>query len=143
MLQHPAEPPCFDRARVIVRNILEIAEVRIGVAWKVVIHLNARWPSDATGFQVHDGAVYWLDVSSARPYFTYKWRSKVFETLNIKNFEAMRVFFQTHPTTPALNPVPNTALVQTLAADQWGLVRVYADSNLVMTRLLVQGMSLP
>ena len=44
--------------------------------------------------------------------------------------------FSTFKDTPELNPVPNTNPVQTLAADQWGLARVYADGKLRFTREL-------
>lgn len=85
-------------------------------------------------FVLKDGIVYWLDVSANRPYGSYVWRSKIFTMPNRRNIEAMRVWFDTFPDTPALNPVRNTDLVQTLQADQWGLVRIYADGNLVMCR---------
>lgn len=87
-------------------------------------------------FMVYDGQVYWLDISSIRTHGEYLWRSKVFTMPNKRNLEAMRVWFETFSETPALNPVPNTNPVQTLAADQWGLARVYADGNLVFTREL-------
>lgn len=81
-------------------------------------------------FSIKNGSVYWLDISSSRGYDPFLWHSKTFETMDLKNFEAMRVYFSTFSTTPALNPVPNTNLVQTLASDQYGLVRVYADGVL-------------
>jgi hypothetical protein len=87
-------------------------------------------------FIIKNGAVYWVDISNERPHSDYIWRSKVFTMPNMRNMEAMRVWFGTFSDTPALNPVPNADLVQTLAADQWGLVRVYADSRLVYTREL-------
>lgn len=85
---------------------------------------------------LRNGKVYWLDLAVQRPRQSYIWRSKIFEAPNQRNFEAMRVYFATLPETPALNPVANTSLVQTLAADQWGLVRVYADGVLRFTREL-------
>ena len=48
----------------------------------------------------------------------------------------MRIYFSTFSDTPTLNPVPNTNPVQTLAADQWGLARLYADGVLCFTREL-------
>lgn len=53
-----------------------------------------------------------------------------------KNFVAQKVYFNSPSWLPALNPVPNASLVQTLADDQWGLVRCYADGRLVHTREL-------
>lgn len=90
---------------------------------------------------IRNDIIYRVDIAdetSARD--TVKWRSKVFQPNDRKNFAAMRVYFDTPPWAPTLNPVRNTNLVQTLQADQWGLVRVYAGSDnnltLVMTREL-------
>lgn len=85
---------------------------------------------------IRDGKVYWLDLGPTRPHEPYTWRTKIFSMPNKRNAEAMRVWFDTYPTTPEQNPVRNTAPVQTLAADQYGLVRVYADGRLIMTREL-------
>ena len=90
------------------------------------------WTGEA--FVLRDGQVYWVDVSVERTHGPYTWKSKILETPNQRNFEAMRVYFSTFPDTPALNPVANTASVQTLAADQWGLMRMYADGVLRFTR---------
>lgn len=92
------------------------------------------WTSEV--FIHRDDGVFWLDQTRAceEPRQPYIWRSKILETPNQKNFEAMRVYISTHLCTPELNPVRNTALVQTLQPDQWGLVRVYADGRLCMTR---------
>lgn len=85
---------------------------------------------------IRDGKVYWLDIAPNRAHDPFVWRSKIFTMPNKRNLEAMRVWFDTFSDTPELNPVRNTAPVQTLAADQYGLVRVYADGRLVMTREL-------
>jgi hypothetical protein len=85
-------------------------------------------------FVVRGGSVYWQDISVEREHGEFTWKSKILETPNKRSFEAMRVYFSTFSDTPELNPVPNTAAVQTLAADQWGLVRLYADGNLCFTR---------
>lgn len=85
---------------------------------------------------IRDGKVQWLDIGPARSRAPFKWRSKIFTLPNKRNLEAMRVWFDTFPDSPELNPVRNTAQEQTLADDQYGLVRVYADSRLVMTREL-------
>jgi hypothetical protein len=82
------------------------------------------------------GKVYWQDNSVSRPAGSYKWRSKIISMPNRRNLEAMRVWFDLFPDSPTLNPVRNTNLVQTLQADQWGLVRLYADETLVMCREL-------
>lgn len=85
---------------------------------------------------VRDGKVQWLDIGPNRTREPFIWRSKTFTMPNKRNLEALRVWFDTYPDSPALNPVRNTAPVQTLADDQLGLVRVYADDRLVMTREL-------
>ena len=87
-------------------------------------------------FILKAGQVYWLDMSEDRPKTSYKWRSKIFSMPNRRNMEAIRVWFETYPDSPTLNPVRNTRLTQTLQVDQWGLVRVYADGDLVMCREL-------
>jgi hypothetical protein len=87
-------------------------------------------------FLIRDGKVQWLDIAPSRTREPFIWRSKVFSMPNKRNIEAMRVYFDTFPDSPELNPTRNTAPVQTLAADQYGLVRVYADGRLVMTREL-------
>jgi hypothetical protein len=85
---------------------------------------------------VRDGTVYWMDLANTRPHSSYIWRSKIFEAPNQRNFGAMRIWFSTFSDTPELNPVPNASPVQTLAANQWGLARVYADGALKFTREL-------
>lgn len=86
---------------------------------------------------IRDGKVYRLDITNETgPRQTFLWRSKLFQPLDKKNYAAMRVYFDIPPWAPALNPVRNTSTPQTLAADQWGLVRLYADGVLVMTREL-------
>jgi hypothetical protein len=87
-------------------------------------------------FLLRDGLVYWLDISSSAPAVAFTWRSKRFTMQNRKNLGALRVWFDLRDDSPTLNPVPNTELVQTLAADQYGLMRVYADDVLVWTREL-------
>lgn len=87
-------------------------------------------------FLVRNGQVLWLDVSGTAGRQSYLWRSKLFEMPNQRNMEALRVYFQTYSDTPALNPVRNTSQSQSLAADQYGLLRVYADERLVLVREL-------
>jgi hypothetical protein len=53
--------------------------------------------------------------------------------LERKNLAAMKVWFDLDPTLPTLNPVRDTSINQSLKADQWGLVRVYADKRLCYT----------
>jgi len=92
------------------------------------------WTGEA--FAIRDGKVQWLDIGPTRAREPFLWRSKVFSMPNKRNIEALRVWFDTLPDSPEPNPVRNTAPVQALADDQLGLVRIYADGRLVMTREL-------
>jgi len=94
------------------------------------------WEDPWTGelLILRNGFVSWLDVSQDQNRAPYKWRSKIFTMPNMRNMEAMRIWFEVPPGTAPLNPVPNTALDQTLQPDQWGLVRVFADGRHVFTR---------
>lgn len=84
---------------------------------------------------VRDGAVYWLDVAySVTSYDPYLWRSKKFQMDRPQNLSAMKVFFSVPLGAPTLNPIENVDLNQTLSAEQYGLVRVYADDVLVCTK---------
>lgn len=85
---------------------------------------------------VQGSNVYWLDISSTVECRPFLWRSKKFQAATKKNLAAMRVWFTVPDNAPTQNPVRNTDEPQTLAADQYGLVRVYADDRLVMTREL-------
>jgi hypothetical protein len=95
---------------------------------------NDFWTGEV--FVQRDDGVYWLDQSATRARGAYTWRSKILETPNQRNFEAMKVYFTTFPTTPELNPVQDVSQDQELKPDQWGLMRVYADGTLRFTREL-------
>lgn len=83
------------------------------------------------------GKVYWQDqADSTQPYRIAFWRSKTIEMVEENNFAALKVRFSLDDTAPDLNPTRNTALLQTLAADQYGLIRLYAGDELVSTREL-------
>jgi hypothetical protein len=86
---------------------------------------------------IYSGNVYQLSISDiSQPKNPYIWRSKIFQVAEKKNLVVGKIFFSIPAGTPTLNPVQNMAQVQTLANDQYGLLRVYADGNLVMTREL-------
>lgn len=88
-------------------------------------------------FIIRNGETQWIDIGDANAVRDpYVWRSKLFQAEDKKNFVAQKVYFNSPSWLPALNPVPNASLVQTLADDQWGLVRCYADGRLVHTREL-------
>lgn len=109
-------------------NLLESTDITVSV-------FNDQWTNDV--FVIRNNDVYWLDAADPTPDITpYVWRSKVFQLQVPGNLSAMKVFFETVSTTPTQNPVRNTNNPQTLAADQYGLVRVYADGTLIATREL-------
>lgn len=86
------------------------------------------------------GAIYYFDFSDqASVSQTYVWRSKRFQQKSKKNFEAMRIWFSVPPGTPALNPTrmendTNDPIWNSLPADRYGIVRVFAGGQLVTTR---------
>jgi len=97
--------------------------------------MSDAWSGDI--YIIRDDNLYRIDLAQAEPVSeTYVWRSKIFQSEDKKNFVAMKVYFETLPTTPEQAAERNNDLVQTLAADQYGLVRVYADGVLRMTREL-------
>lgn len=119
--------------------IIDFSDPRIGYTQLqgAVPHDNC-WADEWTGeiMTIREGKVFWLDLARSRPRQPFLWRSKVFDAPNQRNFAAMRTYFELWPDNPELNPVPNATLVQTLAPDQYGLVRVYCDGVLRFTREL-------
>jgi hypothetical protein len=96
-------------------------------------------PWTGIGLLIQNGKVYYYDFTDQAPTIRpYVWRSKSYQTMAKRNFEAARVFFTVPPGTPALSATRNEAEVQTLAADQYLILRVYArqddDMLLVTTR---------
>jgi hypothetical protein len=84
---------------------------------------------------IREGKVYWLDLSYGRPHEAYRWRSKIFEAPNRRNFEAMRVWFSAFWDTP-VDQDPPTINPLELDPNMLGIVRVWADERLVYTREL-------
>lgn len=97
---------------------------------------NDAWSGET--LVLRNGKLYRLDMADREwPRETALWRSKIFQANDKKNFAAMRVYFTLPPWAPTLNPERNTDDNQEYDVDsQYGLVRVYADSVLVMTREL-------
>lgn len=97
-------------------------------------------PWSGTCLVIQSGAVYYFDFQDPAPVMqTYKWRSKLFQQKSKKNFEAMRIWFTIPTGTPALNPTrmenaTSDPIWNSLPADRYGIVRVYAAGNLVTTR---------
>lgn len=92
------------------------------------------------GLLIHNGGVYYYDFQDQAPTITtYKWRSKTFHQTTRKNFEAMRVFFDVPPGAAAQSATRQTLPFDdptwnTLGAGQYGIIRVFADDNLVTVR---------
>jgi hypothetical protein len=91
-------------------------------------------------FVIQSGQVQWLDISDTQQQKApFVWRSKRFQVAFKKSFQAAKIYFRIPNNTPALNPVQNMSqsqLTGSLAGDQYGLFRVYADNVLVMVREL-------
>lgn len=83
------------------------------------------------------GVIYQVDFNNTSARAVFKWRSKKFQLAVRRNLGAMKVYFTNPNSSFYLNPVENTSQNQSaLAADQYGLVRIYADDRLVYTREL-------
>lgn len=85
---------------------------------------------------VRDGKVVWLDQRMGYRVDPYVWKSKVFQTGYIMNFNAFKVFF--YPITGFTFPnAQNFDVAQIFNPNtQLGVVRVYADGNLILTHEL-------
>jgi len=87
---------------------------------------------------LRDDKLYRLDLAD----LTYSrdtalWRSKIFQSPDRKNFAAVRVYFEVPTWAPFQSQPRNTNEGQTFdRTTQYGLLRVYADDRLVMTREL-------
>jgi hypothetical protein len=86
---------------------------------------------------VQAGGVWYYDFTDPDPVIVpYKWRSKIYQFQSKKNLSAFRVWFNVPSTTPPQTG-RNTAEPQPiLSANQYGLVRIYADDELFTTREL-------
>jgi hypothetical protein len=95
-------------------------------------------PWTGVGMLLQGNGVWYYDFTDPAPTIVpYRWKSKAFQQLAKKNFAAMRIWFSVPPNSPAQNPVRNTAEPQpVLPANQYGIVRVFADGNLLTTREL-------
>ena len=97
-------------------------------------------PWSSVGLVLQDGGIYYYDFADQAPVSqTYTWRSKLFQTKSKKNFEVMRFWFDVPAGTPALGSPrmeqdTDDAVWDSLPADRYGIVRVYANDVLVTTR---------
>lgn len=84
---------------------------------------------------VMGGKVYWLDVAyNVQQFKPYLWRSKEIQLDMARNLGALAIYFRIPIGTPDQSDTPNTALDQTLADNQYGLIRAFADGRHVWTR---------
>lgn len=97
-------------------------------------------PWTSTGLMIQNGSVLYYDFTDQAPeIMPYKWTSRAFQAPAKKSMSAMKVFFSVPPNTPTQNATRNEAATtdaswNTLATDQYGIIRVYADGVLVTTR---------
>lgn len=92
------------------------------------------WTGDT--FLIYGSKIYQFNPPVLAGMSAYTWKSKLFELPFPKNMGAAKVKFTIPSGSIALNPVANTALSQSLAADQYALFKVYADGVHVFTREL-------
>lgn len=111
-----------------VRVAFNMLETNISIAGV----MNDAWSKDL--FLIYGDKLYWIDQKDQFPAFdVYLWRSKIFHSPKKQNFGAAKIYFTVPASTPAQSAVRNNTLVQTLSTDQYGLLRIYADGQLVFT----------
>ena len=92
-------------------------------------------PYTGVGLLVQNGGVYYYDFTDQNPIIVpYKWRSKIYQMLSAKNFEAMKVWFTVPSTTPPQIARDTDEPQPVLDPQQYGIIRVYVDDNLWTTR---------
>jgi hypothetical protein len=92
------------------------------------------WSS--TPFFVQGGKVYAIDPPNSQEVMPFKWRSKIFQYVYPESFGTVKIFFSLPANAPTLNPTVTTGNSMTLGANMYGIVRLYADGNLVVAREL-------
>ena len=97
---------------------------------------NDNWSGET--LILRSDKLYRLDLADLTfPRDVALWRSKIFQAPDKKNFAAMRVYFEVPTWAPFQSNPRNTNEGQTYdKTTQYGLVRVYADDRLIMTREL-------
>jgi hypothetical protein len=115
-----------------VNNMNEGFNLLFNAAQPMSNVFNDTWTSEI--LLIRNNIVYTIDFTAAQPaYDAYVWRSKDWQLKFRDNLAAARAWFDIPPGTPAQSGVRNNTLVQTLAAGQYLLLRVYADDVLVLT----------
>lgn len=86
---------------------------------------------------IQNQKVYYYHYADPAPVIMpYKWTSRIIQEGHKRNYEVMRVWFTVPASTPTQNVTRNTATPQSLASDQYAILRVYADGALWTTREL-------
>lgn len=92
-------------------------------------------PWTGTGMLLQAGAIYYYDFTDQAPVIVpYRWRSKTYQQLAKRNFEAIRVWFTVPSTTPPQVARDTSHPQLALGANQYGIVRVYVDGSLWTSR---------
>ena len=90
-------------------------------------------PWTGFGMIIQNGAVYYYNFQDPAPsIMPYDYVSKIYQQQSKRSYAAMRVFFNTTPTSPPVNDCPNEAPPDdpswaTLQPNQRGIIKVYAD----------------
>ena len=90
-------------------------------------------PWTGFGMIIQNGQVFYYDFQDPAPtIMPYDYTSKIYQQNTRKSFAAMRVFFNTTPTSPPVNDCPNEAPPDdpswnTLQPNQRAIIKVYAD----------------
>jgi hypothetical protein len=93
---------------------------------------NDPWTGEL--FIIRDDTLYQINIADSEPtQETFLWKSKKFQVGKKNNLSAVKIFFDISSTTPVQGMTRVTTSPQTLASDQYGLLRVYGDDTLVST----------
>lgn len=87
--------------------------------------INDVWTGEV--LVMRGGVVYQVDLSGPTR-STYKWRSKIFQLLDLRNIGAAKVYFMIPPNTPELGP-ETMGPQASLGANSYGIFRLYAGTT--------------
>lgn len=85
------------------------------------------------GLVISNGQVYYFDFTDQNPaIIPYTWRSKIYQQNTKRSYEAMRVFLQVPPNTPAQGQYRNQAVASdpswsTLPTNAYGYLKTFVD----------------
>lgn len=91
-----------------------------------------------TGPNTRTNTVKWLNLASSIPHEKYIWKSKIFDMPNKRNLEALRIWWGQPDGGPATDlPFQPWNMNMQFQTGMAGIIRVYADGNLVFARQMV------